>query len=210
MFCENCGKEIKDGVSFCPYCGTPTAKKFVPNSDNYYTAPQGNAPVYGQPIQQMQQMQPVQQKNGFGTWYKDQWNRFINNTWSGAELMHHLLWLAGHIAALLIIIAIINGISNGISNHATAGNLTGSWADSSGDITITFERNGTVRVSDYTGTFGADSFKYKKVDGNTIKLKVNYDNFITDMLTINVDYEIHGNTLTLNIYGEELDLYRIK
>ena len=25
MFCSNCGKEIKDGVKFCPYCGAPNS-----------------------------------------------------------------------------------------------------------------------------------------------------------------------------------------
>ena len=24
MFCKHCGKEIKDGVRFCPMCGKPT------------------------------------------------------------------------------------------------------------------------------------------------------------------------------------------
>lgn len=27
MFCKHCGKEIKDGVSFCPMCGKPTGVK---------------------------------------------------------------------------------------------------------------------------------------------------------------------------------------
>lgn len=199
MFCENCGKEIKDGSSFCPYCGTPTAKKFVPNNENYY-----NGPVYTQPIQ------PVKKENAFISWYKNHWDRFVHNSWSGAELMHHILWFAGHIAAIIIFMTVIISIGNGLRNSGASGDLTGTWADSSGEITLTFERNGNVRVSDYTGTFGADSFKYKKVDGNTIKLKVNYDSFLTDMLTINVDYKVKGNTLTLSIYGEELDLYRIK
>lgn len=30
MFCKHCGKEIKDGVSFCPMCGKPTGVKTEP------------------------------------------------------------------------------------------------------------------------------------------------------------------------------------
>lgn len=26
MFCKNCGKEINDGMAFCPYCGTAVKK----------------------------------------------------------------------------------------------------------------------------------------------------------------------------------------
>ena len=26
MFCRKCGKEIKEGVKFCPYCGAETTK----------------------------------------------------------------------------------------------------------------------------------------------------------------------------------------
>lgn len=25
MYCENCGKEIQNGLGFCPYCNAPTA-----------------------------------------------------------------------------------------------------------------------------------------------------------------------------------------
>lgn len=27
MYCKNCGKEIEDGSSFCPYCGSSVSKK---------------------------------------------------------------------------------------------------------------------------------------------------------------------------------------
>lgn len=29
MYCRNCGKEIKDNSSFCPYCGSSVNKKIV-------------------------------------------------------------------------------------------------------------------------------------------------------------------------------------
>ena len=39
MFCKHCGKEIKDGVRFCPMCGKPTGvteEKEKPQSTNDY------------------------------------------------------------------------------------------------------------------------------------------------------------------------------
>ena len=27
MFCEKCGKEIKDNVKFCPFCGNKVSEK---------------------------------------------------------------------------------------------------------------------------------------------------------------------------------------
>lgn len=45
MFCKNCGKELKDDVGFCPFCGT------AQNAGQQYTWQPG-----GQPNQQYQQM----------------------------------------------------------------------------------------------------------------------------------------------------------
>lgn len=59
MFCKNCGKELEEGMTFCPYCGTNQADEAAqpqenaapdngaagqytqPNAGNYYP----NAPV---------------------------------------------------------------------------------------------------------------------------------------------------------------------
>lgn len=32
MYCKNCGKEIEDDSSFCPYCGSSVDKKIVVES----------------------------------------------------------------------------------------------------------------------------------------------------------------------------------
>lgn len=34
MFCKNCGKEIKDGIKFCPNCGAPTVNENTEVSNN--------------------------------------------------------------------------------------------------------------------------------------------------------------------------------
>ena len=34
MFCPKCGKQIKDGIKFCPYCGNPIANTAQGNQNN--------------------------------------------------------------------------------------------------------------------------------------------------------------------------------
>ncbi len=41
MYCLNCGKEIKEGSGFCPYCGAP--QNGAPVSQNY-EVPQSESP----------------------------------------------------------------------------------------------------------------------------------------------------------------------
>lgn len=48
MFCTNCGKELRDGMKFCEYCG---AKQEIPEAQQ---------PVYQAPPQSQQYEQPVQ------------------------------------------------------------------------------------------------------------------------------------------------------
>lgn len=199
MYCENCGKEIKDDAAFCPYCGTVVQK-----INNFNPAPNTQYVNYNNGN--------VKPPNGFVNWYRDHWNRFMHNNWSGMELMHHFAWLAAHIAVLLILITIIGSFSKGIGKAGNDSKLIGTWSDSSGEISITFERDGSVRVSDYTGTFGANVFKYRNVDKDTIKLKVDSSELglLGDMLNMNVDYHIKGNTLTLEVLGEEFSLERVR
>ena len=52
MYCTSCGKEIQEGMNFCPYCGVPVfrngqnAQDFN-NAQNYYQQPYGNGQNYG-------------------------------------------------------------------------------------------------------------------------------------------------------------------
>ena len=56
MFCQNCGKEISEGQSFCPYCGNVTVRNQV-KAAGYMPAPTAvgnipNAQPYRQPVNQ--------------------------------------------------------------------------------------------------------------------------------------------------------------
>ncbi|MBQ6893160.1 MAG: zinc ribbon domain-containing protein [Clostridia bacterium] len=45
MFCSNCGGEVKDGVNFCPFCGTALEKEAVKKSANITTTPESNPKI---------------------------------------------------------------------------------------------------------------------------------------------------------------------
>ena len=48
MFCQNCGKEIRDNTLFCPYCGTSTNAGTAEDhaaAPNTYSAPRQNTAV---------------------------------------------------------------------------------------------------------------------------------------------------------------------
>ncbi len=55
MICPNCGKEIRDGVKFCPGCGTPVNEAPRPRQEA------AQQPVYQpQPVPQNIYIQPAQ------------------------------------------------------------------------------------------------------------------------------------------------------
>ena len=66
MYCRRCGKQIRDGIRFCPFCGTATGKEInaadVPN--NVQEVQQNNVPNNTQIVQQNNipnNAQPMQQ-----------------------------------------------------------------------------------------------------------------------------------------------------
>ncbi len=64
MYCRNCGKQIGEGVSYCPYCGTPTfnAPPAQPTQPTQPEQPvQLELPI--QPIQPVQPTPPAPQAN---------------------------------------------------------------------------------------------------------------------------------------------------
>ncbi|MBP3803484.1 MAG: hypothetical protein J6I76_06225, partial [Oribacterium sp.] len=63
---------------------------------------------------------------------------------------------------------------------------------------------------DSTGTFGADAFTYTEVDDDTVRLKVASENFLANMLSIDMDYYVSGETLTVSALGQSFELTRKK
>ena len=88
--------------------------------------------------------------------------------------------------------------------------LYGTWTNSSGTFTLTIGEDGTVKIADSTGTFGADAFTYTEVDDDTIRLKVASDNFFASVLSIDMDYYVNGETLTVSALGKSYELTRKK
>ena len=88
--------------------------------------------------------------------------------------------------------------------------LYGTWTNESGTFTLTIGKDGTVKIADSTGTFGADAFTYTEVDDDTVRLKVASDSFIASMLSIDMDYEVNGETLTVSALNQSFDLKRKK
>ena len=58
MFCGNCGKQIMDGLAFCPSCGSKIAEADMAAQPVQQTQPVQQAPV------QLQAAQPVQSSEG--------------------------------------------------------------------------------------------------------------------------------------------------
>lgn len=105
-----------------------------------------------------------------------------------------------------------NDIGNEI-DYATKvlfSSLYGTWTNSSGTFTLTIGKDGTVKIADSTGTFGADAFTYTEVDDDTVRLKVASENFLANMLSIDMDYYVSGETLTVSALGNSYELTRKK
>ena len=88
--------------------------------------------------------------------------------------------------------------------------LYGTWTNDSGTFTLTIGKDGTVKIADSTGTFGADAFTYTEVDDDTVRLKVSSDNFFAQIISIDMDYYVNGETLTISALDMTFDLKRKK
>lgn len=96
MYCKKCGKEIKDGVAFCNYCGAPAQHESFSAS-----------PAYSQPnVNNYQQPQPIQQ------------------SFAPAQTpLEKIAWFA---PVAIIIMGIMGSVSNGIysfGNSLVSGNM---------------------------------------------------------------------------------------
>lgn len=79
--------------------------------------------------------------------------------------------------------------------------LYGTWTDSSGMISFTFQKDGTIRIGGLSDTLGADLFTYTEVDSNTLQLKADTDNKLLNLISLNLDYKISDGVLTVEIAG---------
>lgn len=77
--------------------------------------------------------------------------------------------------------------------------LYGTWTDESGVISFTFQENGTIRIGGLADTLGADLFTFTEVDGDTLQLKADTGNKLLNLISLNLDYEISGDVMTVQI-----------
>lgn len=77
--------------------------------------------------------------------------------------------------------------------------LYGTWTDESGVISFTFQENGTIRIGGLADTLGADLFTFTEVDGDTLQLKADTGNKLLNLISLNLDYEISGYVMTVQI-----------
>ena len=86
--------------------------------------------------------------------------------------------------------------------------LYGTWTDSYGAISFTFNQDGTIRITGLADTLGVEAFTFTEVDSDTLELKADTDNTILGAVGLNMDYEIEGDTMTVTIAGKELTLIK--
>lgn len=89
----------------------------------------------------------------------------------------------------------------------TIEDLYGEWSDENGLLSLTIMENGNIRVSAGEGILGAELLAYTEVDNNTLNMKVNAAGVI-DLVSIQMDYELLGDELTLSLFGTTYSMKR--
>lgn len=153
MFCKNCGKEVKDGAAFCPYCGTsfaaaqpapqqaPVQPQVAPAQPQPQVTPQ-QTPVQPQPqnvnyTQGMPYVAPAYKQPSdifpnMGKWIKGFFSkRAVANL---DEIVHSqslagLIGLLFEVCAAALLVAVI---------PAKISSSLGYFAPSAGDILVSF------------------------------------------------------------------------
>ncbi len=229
MYCNNCGKYIRDGAVFCPSCGHMILSRTeVSSPENVKEKALEKLQEYD--VHEKVELSKKNVANAFD-WYTYNWSRLFKTRWRGIELKHHAIWGGVHAVVLLIILLIILNPFKGATtvtkekievedteeitdlNYAAKvlfSSLNGTWTNDAGTFTLTIGEDGTVRIADSSATFGADAFTYTEVDDNTIRLKVASDDALAGMLSIDMDYEVNGEILTVTAMNQSFELKRKK
>jgi len=209
--CNECGQELPPSATVCTLCGAPvaaaqtfTAPPPAPPQPQAYVQPQQQQnyapqqPSYGQqppPQQYGQQPPPIgQQLNQVGQQLNQVGHQVAGQIGTHASAQYKQFSknpnknkiIAGVAAAIVVIIIIIIATSGGGNN-----NFVGTWV---GDgmyeyTTITFRRNGTVRIE---SPWTDDTLKWGTERGNILWME--YENGYK----LRVNYEFKGRDLYLD------------
>lgn len=85
--------------------------------------------------------------------------------------------------------------------------LYGKWKDKNGLLAFTISDDGSIRVSDNSGTIGTDLLTYEELDDYTLRLQTDVDNWL-DFMSIDMEYRLMGDTMTVWILGQEFEMVR--
>lgn len=105
---------------------------------------------------------------------------------------------------------IIEDIVDNAIDEMQRESLYGTWSDSTGTVSFTFYENGKIRISGLGTTLGVDVFTFSEVDGDTLQLKADSNNALLEVVSIQLDYEISGDTMTVNIADMQYTLVKEK
>lgn len=86
--------------------------------------------------------------------------------------------------------------------------LYGTWSDSYGAVSFTFQEDGIIKISGLEDTLNLSVFTFTEVDDDTLELKAESSNPLLGILSVNMDYEINGDTMDVSIAGKTLKLMK--
>ncbi|MCM1025298.1 MAG: hypothetical protein NC432_02620 [Roseburia sp.] len=94
-----------------------------------------------------------------------------------------------------------------VENICTVEDLLGTWTDDRNTLTMTFEKDGTLRVADANNLIGVDVLKYQAAGDNTLSLSANQSGLL-GMISVSMKYELFGDRLRVELSGQTFILNR--
>lgn len=95
-----------------------------------------------------------------------------------------------------------------LEENVQKASIHGTWTDSTGIISFTFSENGKLRIAGLEDSLGVSVFTFTEVNDTTIQLQADTDNLLLGALNLNVNYEISGEKMTIEIAGQEIQLIK--
>jgi len=93
-----------------------------------------------------------------------------------------------------------------ISQDTDVTDLYGTWITADRTFSISFGKDGKVRVADASNILGVDVLSYREIDENTLGLKAEGMNPVLNLVEIAMDYELRGNSLTIEFLEYRFEL----
>lgn len=122
-----------------------------------------------------------------------------------------LWYIAGGIAALIVVIILFVLVGMQNVNSSNAKKLYGEWVADNGVLSLTFQEDDMVRIGAGAGLLGAEVFTYEIVDEDTLQFQVQADGIVgevADLFSIQVDYTLEGDELHITLLGKDFLLHR--